>query len=92
MDSLVAKAITAVCAVLLSVVFGYLPSLFTETCGVNVSNTDLRSSRRNALMSFLLNFGGGVLLANCFCHWLPEVREGNNAWSFNRLLKRIKVL
>ena len=20
--------------------------------------------------------GGGVLLANCFCHWLPEVREG----------------
>lgn len=29
-----------------------------------------------AFLSCLLNFGGGVLLANSFCHWLPEVRQG----------------
>jgi hypothetical protein len=28
------------------------------------------------LYVILLGTGGGVLLANCFCHWLPEVREG----------------
>ena len=28
------------------------------------------------VLSFLLNLGGGVLLANCLCHWLPEVRAG----------------
>ena len=31
---------------------------------------------RNVFLAFLLNLGGGVLIANCFCHWLPEVREG----------------
>ena len=31
---------------------------------------------KNVVLSFLLNLGGGVLIANCFCHWLPEVREG----------------
>lgn len=31
---------------------------------------------KNVALSFLLNLGGGVLIANCFCHWLPEVREG----------------
>ena len=28
------------------------------------------------VLSFLLNLGGGVLLANCLCHWLPELRAG----------------
>jgi len=36
-----------------------------------------KKKRKNVVLSFLLNFGGGVLIANCFCHWLPEVREGN---------------
>ena len=31
---------------------------------------------KNVSLAFLLNLGGGVLMANCFCHWLPEVREG----------------
>ena len=31
---------------------------------------------QNVVLSFLLNLGGGVLLANCLCHWLPEVRAG----------------
>jgi hypothetical protein len=35
-----------------------------------------KKKRKNILLSSLLNFGGGVLIANCFCHWLPEVREG----------------
>ena len=35
-----------------------------------------KKSGRNVFFSFLLNFGGGVLFANCFCHWLPEIREG----------------
>jgi len=35
-----------------------------------------KKNPKNVALSFLLNLGGGVLLANCFCHWLPEVREG----------------
>ena len=35
-----------------------------------------KKKRKNVVLSMLLNFGGGVLIANCFCHWLPEVREG----------------
>ena len=35
-----------------------------------------KKKRKNVVLSMLLNFGGGVLFANCFCHWLPEVREG----------------
>lgn len=27
------------------------------------------------VLSFLMNFGGGVLFATCFIHMLPEVRE-----------------
>lgn len=30
-------------------------------------------------MSFLMNFGGGVLFATCFVHMLPEVRESFEA-------------
>ena len=35
-----------------------------------------KKNTKNIVLSFLMNVGGGVLLANCFLHWLPEVREG----------------
>ena len=33
-------------------------------------------SPHHSLLPFLLDLGGGLLLANCLCHWLPEVRVG----------------
>ena len=34
------------------------------------------SSPHHSLLPFLLDVGGGLLLANCLCHWMPEVRGG----------------
>ncbi len=57
--------------------FGYLPSF----CSGQISDTKPgdphynKKSTRNTVLGFLLSAGGGVLITNCFCHWLPEVRE-----------------
>lgn len=38
-----------------------------------------RRQRVDAAISFCLSFGGGVLLATCFIHMIPEVRESLEA-------------
>ena len=47
---------------------------------------------KNVILSFLLNVGGGVLIANCFCHWLPEVREGIEGKNINTFLPLAEVI
>ena len=80
---------------ILSVVFGYLPVLISRKFPL-LSSTDPRYNKkafRNVVFSFLLNFGGGVLFANCFCHWLPEVREGKTSHNFKSIvIKGIHLL
>lgn len=73
----------AVTIVILSLFFGFLPLFLARKYDFSsIETTDVEEMKRskkqwkNMVMSFLLNLGGGVLLANCFCHWLPEVREG----------------
>ncbi len=44
------------------------------------------------ILAFLLNFGGGVLIANCFCHWLPEVREGIEHRDIDTVLPLAEVI
>ena len=47
---------------------------------------------KNVILSFLLNVGGGVLIANCFCHWLPEVREGIEGRNIDTFLPLAEVI
>ena len=78
MEPLGTKILCGVLVMSLSVLFGYLPVLISRKFPL-LSASDPRHNKkalRNIVFSFLLNFGGGVLFANSFCHWLPEVREG----------------
>jgi hypothetical protein len=84
MTPFVARIVSAVLTVTLSVAFGFLPALLAWRCAhvlptPPAAGHDSNSGKagRNRWLAFLLNLGGGVLLANCFCHWLPEVREGS---------------
>lgn len=75
------KVVAALIIVSLSLTFGFLPLLISRRYSLHpgVSTEAALLGRRSlppSLLSFLLNLGGGVLLANCFCHWLPEVRDG----------------
>lgn len=77
MEHLATVFVTTALAVILSLVFSGIPFFFSKSC-LNLSPdhpNHNRHHRNNVILSFLLNFGGGVLIANCFCHWLPEVRE-----------------
>lgn len=76
--ALVAKIISGSLVLLVSLIVGLLPLILSRKYPL-LSPKDPgfnKKSGRNKFFSFLLNFGGGVLFANCFCHWLPEVREG----------------
>ena len=77
--STIDKIIIGSLMVILSAVFGYLPMLLAAKCGLEADHPPTKKTKKktkNVIMSFLLNFGGGVLTANAFCHWLPEAREG----------------
>ena len=79
-STLASKIIVGFLIVTLSAVFGYLPVFLAAKCGLEADHPPSKHSKKklkNVVISFLLNFGGGVLTANAFCHWLPEVREGN---------------
>jgi len=70
MDSFAAKVTCGLLVAVLGLFFGFLPRTLRSKFDQNEGGGHLR------VLSLLLNFGGGVLLANSFCHWLPEVREG----------------
>ena len=71
---LAAKVVSGLLTVGLSLLFGFLPLCLTSKLASREASSD--SAKPHFWLSFLLNFGGGVLLGNCLCHWLPEVREG----------------
>lgn len=77
------KLLAAALIVALSLGFGFLPLTLAKKYDLTSIDTldpevmkKEKKKLKNAALSFLLNLGGGVLIANCFCHWLPEVREG----------------
>ena len=61
--------------------FGLVPLKITKKLklwgesGVSHRLVEQRRQRVDAAISFCLSFGGGVLLATCFVHMIPEVRE-----------------
>lgn len=72
-EATLSKFIAAGLIFTMTAAFGYLPAFISRK---SLDENHHKSSKKNAIFAFLLNFGGGVLFANCFCHWLPEVREG----------------
>jgi len=83
MELYIEVILAAVTIVILSLFFGFLPLFLARKYDFSsIETTDPEEQKRNKkqwknmVLSFLLNLGAGVLLANCFCHWLPEVREG----------------
>jgi len=65
--------------------FGLVPIKITKKLklwgesGVSHRLVNQRRQRVDAAISFCLSFGGGVLLATCFIHIIPEVRESLEA-------------
>jgi len=65
--------------------FGLVPLKITKKLklwgesGVSHQLVNQRRRRVDAAISFCLSFGGGVLLATCFIHMIPEVRESLEA-------------
>ena len=85
MESYATKILCGVLVLTLTIFFGYLPVLISKKFPL-LSPKDpsyCKKDKTNIVFSFLLNFGGGALFANSFCHWLPEVREGNLNHYFN---------
>merc|ERR1711962_694106 len=87
----------ALLIVSLSLAFGFLPLLISRRYALNpgVATEAALLGRRSlppSILSFLLNLGGGVLLANCFCHWLPEVREGLTDTDIDSVLPLAEVM
>lgn len=50
-------------------------ALFKCECLTDVCKRDCRARRGKLITSFLIYFGGGVLLGTCLLHLLPEARE-----------------
>jgi zinc transporter 1/2/3 len=67
MDVLWSKLLVMVLLGVVSLVVGFVPLLARSYSSVD-------SPRKRTALSVLLCFGGGVLLATCFVHMLPEVR------------------
>lgn len=85
--------------VFLSLSFGFLPLLLARSYDFSSIDTldpvimkREKKKMKNLILSFLLNLGGGVLIANCFCHWLPEVREGLEHKSIDSFLPLAEVI
>uniref|UniRef100_T1JNF4 Uncharacterized protein n=1 Tax=Strigamia maritima TaxID=126957 RepID=T1JNF4_STRMM len=77
MDVLISKVIALSLLGFLTLAFGLAPiKLYSWLRGDENSPTSTRRRKlADLVVSFLLHFGGGVLLATSFLHMIPEVRE-----------------
>ena len=93
-ETTISKIIAASAVFVMTAIFGYLPSCLSRKAPLKCpGDPDYdKKSRRNVVFAFLLNFGGGVLFANCFCHWLPEVRETIESFDIDSKLPLPEVI
>ncbi|CAO1425648.1 unnamed protein product [Diamesa serratosioi] len=68
----IAKGVTMLVLFCASMIFGLIPFKLSKWYNWTDPNKDART---NAIVSTLLSFGGGVLLATTFLHLLPEISE-----------------
>ena len=80
METVFHKIIVALLVLILTATFGFIPAFISRRFPI-LTKKDAGFNKKachNIMFSALLNFGGGALFANCFCHWLPEIREGKS--------------
>ncbi|CAI6364012.1 unnamed protein product [Macrosiphum euphorbiae] len=75
MDQYSAKALIIALSIVSRLIFGFTPLLVSRKLLSNKSTDSLTSKTSEYLVSLCLSLGGGVLLATCFAHLIPEVRE-----------------
>jgi zinc transporter 1/2/3 len=75
MDQYSAKALIIALSIVSRLFFGFTPLLVSRKLLTNKSTDSLTSKTLEYLVSLCLSLGGGVLLATCFAHLIPEVRE-----------------
>ena len=71
-DVLVAKCAAMACLFCATALFGGIPFVLNHYFKWTDNNSNARSAK---VVTYLLYFGGGVLLATTFIHLLPEVQE-----------------
>ncbi|KAM7344677.1 zinc transporter ZIP3-like [Cochliomyia hominivorax] len=71
-DVLVAKCVAMACLFCATALFGGIPFILNHYFKWTDRNSNARSAK---VVTYLLHFGGGVLLATTFIHLLPEVQE-----------------
>lgn len=77
-DVVIAKSIAAVTLFLVSVISGIIPFKLAQIYKWNdqsVEDNKKREQKTKLIVSILLCFGGGVLLATTFLHLLPDIKE-----------------
>ena len=76
MDVLTVKILSMVLLGGISLLLGLLPLLFKRCIGNSTSSAKRgKKSKWEVAISCLSCFGGGVILATCLTHMLPEVNE-----------------
>lgn len=76
-DVVIAKSIAAVTLFLVSVISGIIPFKLAQIYKWNdqsVEDNQKRQQKTKLIVSILLCFGGGVLLATTFLHLLPDIK------------------
>ncbi|CAO1406266.1 unnamed protein product [Diamesa tonsa] len=76
-DVVIAKSIAAVTLFLVSVISGIIPFKLAQIYKWNdqsLEDNKKREQKTKLIVSILLCFGGGVLLATTFLHLLPDIR------------------
>lgn len=77
-DLTISKIITGTCLFVISVICGIVPFKLAQIFKWNepIDKHDKESDRKSSMVvSILLCFGGGVLLATTFLHLLPEISQ-----------------
>ncbi|XP_050422252.1 zinc transporter ZIP3-like [Adelges cooleyi] len=75
MDLYTAKALIVFLSIVSRLFFGFTPLAISRKLLTNKTADSLNSNTLEYLVSLCLSLGGGVLLATCFAHLIPAVRE-----------------
>ena len=85
MDLLTVKIIVLALSGVIRLLFGLFPLILMKTLTRKFSSVK-DNKRIKYVISVLMFFGGGVLLATCFLHMMPEVRESMSHVNLNTSL------
>jgi len=87
----VARVIAIVSLFLAPLILGLLPVIITRKFKLRVSEREM-SQRTMNVLSGLLCFGGGVLMATAFIHLLPELHDGMEKQGLNETVPMAELV